>query len=184
MRKSVVIVLADGFEEVEAVTPIDVLRRAGIEVIVAGAGNTEIKGSRGLRVLADIKLEDYQGLPDAMILPGGIPGAENLRDSAAVSALIQKMRKEDKIIAAICAAPGLVLSRQGVLDGKKATGYPGYEKEFGASTTLLEKSVVADGKVITSRGPGTALEFSLELVKTLIDESMAEKIKSAMLVKI
>ncbi len=181
MRKTAVIVLADGFEEIEAVTPIDTLRRAGVEVVLAGVGKTEVKGSRGIKILADTKLEEYQGLPDALILPGGIPGAENLRDSQAVTDLIQKMKKNDKIIAAICAAPGLVLARQGVLQGKKATGYPGYEKEFSAGTTLLNEAVVRDGKILTSRGPGTALQFSLELVRMLVDDAMAAKLAGAML---
>jgi len=183
MRKTVLILLADGFEEVESVTPVDVLRRAGVEVIVAGVGKTEIKGSRGLRVLADIRLEDYQGLPDAIVLPGGIPGAENLRDSAAVKALVKKMHDAGRLIGAICAAPGLVLAGQGILDGKKATGYPGYEKEFKASTVYQEKSVVKDGQLLTSRGPGTAMEFSLELAKLLAGEATAEKVASAMLTK-
>ena len=85
MRKSVVIILADGFEEIEAVTPIDVLRRAGVDVVIAGLGKIEVKGSRGIKILADVTLETYQGLPDAVILPGGIPGADNLHQSKTVS---------------------------------------------------------------------------------------------------
>lgn len=181
MRKTAIIILADGFEEIEAVTPIDTLRRAGVDVVIAGVGKIEVKGSRGIKILADIKLEDYQGLPDALILPGGIPGAENLRNSQSVAQFIQKMHKNDKIIAAICAAPGLVLARQGVLQGKKATGYPGYEKEFSPDTTFLSQAVARDGKLLTSQGPGTALKFSLELVKMLVDDAMAAKLTGAMI---
>ena len=183
MRKSVVIVLADGFEEIEAVTPIDTLRRAGVEVIIAGVGKTEVKGSRGIKIIADITLEEYRDLPDAVILPGAIPGAENLHNSKAVADLIQRMRQGKKIIAAICAAPGLVLAPLGVLEGKKATGYPGYEKAFSPATAYVEKSIVRDGDLITSRGPGTALEFSLELVRALVDDAMAAKLASAMIFK-
>ncbi len=175
--------LADGFEEIEAMTPIDVLRRAGVEVVIAGVGKLQVKGSRGVQVLADVILETYEGTPDAVVLPGGIPGAENLAKSSAVSSLIQRVHASQKIVAAICAAPGLVLSKTGVLEGKKATGYPGYEKEFSSQVTYVETAVVRDGNLLTSRGPGTALEFSLELVSILVDGAMAQKLANAMLVQ-
>ncbi len=183
-RKTAVIVLAEGFEEIEAVTPIDVLRRAGVEVIIAGVGKTGIKGSRGVRLEADTRLEDYTGVPDMVILPGGLPGAENLKNSKAVSAFIERVRKNDKIVAAICAAPALVLTGQsGMLDGKQMTCYPGYEKSLGSKIFFKEDRVVKDGKLVTSRGPGTAMEFSLELVRQLVDDAMAQKLADAMLVK-
>ena len=183
MRKTAVIVLADGFEEIEAITPIDVLRRAGVEVIIAGVGKTEVKGSRGIRVIADTRLEDYTGIPEAVILPGGLPGAENLKNSPVVSAFIQKIRQNDKIIAAICAAPALVLTGQpGFLEGKKITCYPGYEKELGPGATFDDERVVTDALLVTSRGPGTAMEFSLELVSRLADERTANLLREKMLV--
>ena len=182
MRKTVVIILAEGFEEIEAVTPIDVLRRAGVEVITAGLGKRDVKSSRGIPMVADVTLESLSSLPDMVILPGGLPGAENLKSSTVVSGFIQKMKKADRWIAAICASPGLVLAKEGVLDGKKATCYPGYEKDFPASAQFSEQAVVSDGKVVTSRGPGTAFAFSFELVKILVDEAMARKLKDAMLV--
>ncbi len=183
-RKTAVIVLAEGFEEIEAITPIDVLRRAGVEVIIAGVGTTDVKGSRGVRLTADTRLEDYTGVPDMVILPGGLPGAENLKNSPAVSALVERVRKNDKIVAAICAAPALVLTGQaGMLEGKKMTCYPGYEKDLNPNILFREDRVVLDGKLVTSRGPGTAMEFSLELVRQLVGDAMAKKLSDALLFK-
>ncbi|PIU39866.1 MAG: DJ-1 family protein, partial [Candidatus Omnitrophica bacterium CG07_land_8_20_14_0_80_50_8] len=127
MKKTALIVLADGFEEIEAVTPIDVLRRAGIEVIVAGVGKREVTGAHDITVETDLMLEQYQGIPDAVVLPGGMPGAANLNQSEALKDLLQKMKRAGKIIAAICASPAVVLAPNGILEGKKATCYPGFE---------------------------------------------------------
>lgn len=182
MRKKALVVLAQGFEEIEAVTPIDVLRRAGVEVIIAGVGQKEVSGSRGVKIVADVLLETVAELPDAIVLPGGSPGAENLKRSKALMALLERMKREKKWIAAICAAPGVVLAPQGLLSGKKATAYPGYEKSFPADACFTESRVVKDDGLITSRGPGTALEFSLALVAELVDTAMAEKLASMMLV--
>lgn len=183
MKKKVLVILADGFEEIEAVTPIDILRRAGLDVVVAGLGKTEITGTNGLTVRAEIALEAFEGLPDAVVLPGGARGASNLSESAAVKALLTRMRDEKRLIAAICAAPALVLGRHGFLDGKKATGYPGYEKNFGPRVTFSESRVVSDGDIVTSRGPGTALEFSLEIVRRLVDAPTAAVILEQTLAK-
>src|SRR3989338_804820 len=116
MKKIVLIVLADGFEEIEAVTPIDVLRRAGLEVVVAGLGKRQIMGSHGITIETDLMLEQYSGAPDAVILPGGMPGAENLRKSETLKSILQKMKKENKLIGAICASPAVVLSSHSILD--------------------------------------------------------------------
>lgn len=182
MKQTVLIVLADGFEEIEAVTPIDVLRRAALEVTVAGVEKKEIVGSRGLKIVADILLSEYKGLPDALILPGGSPGAENLRKSAAVQKLLTQMQDQQKWIGAICASPAVVLAPAGILDGKKATCYPGYEKQFGRQTVFEETRVVRDGHLITSRGPGTAFEFSLALVEALRGKEIANKLSEVMVV--
>ena len=182
MSKVVLIVLAEGFEEIEAVTPMDVLRRAGLDVIIAGVGGKAIKGAHGITVNADVKLEDYKEVPDAVYLPGGLPGAVNLGKSAAVRSLLRKMNEQKKTIAAICAAPAAVLAPAGLVKGKRATCYPGFEKELGAGeATFTADRVVQDGHVFTSRGPGTAMEFSIELARQLAGESKAAELKQGML---
>lgn len=183
LRKTALVVLAEGFEEIEAVTPIDVLRRAGVEVIVAGVGQREVTGAHGITIETDIMIEQYQELPDALILPGGMPGASNLRKSQSLEVLLEKMQKEKKLIAAICASPAVVLSAQGILDGKKATCYPGFEGQLGPKVKFVSDRVVVDGCVVTSRGPGTAMEFSLELVSQLVGSEAAEKFSQTMVVK-
>lgn len=183
MRKTVLVVLADGFEEIEAITPIDVLRRAGLEVIVAGVGKREVPGAHGVTIETDIILEQYQGAPDAVVLPGGMPGAANLQKSQAVNDVIRKVAKAGKLIGAICASPAVVLAPAGILEGKRATCYPGFEDEFGSKVVFTEERVVRDGQVITSRGPGSALEFSIELVRHLVNEDAAKKLAQAMVAK-
>lgn len=184
MKKSVLVVLADGFEEIEAVTPIDILRRAGLDVTVAGLDKLEITGANGIRIKADVELDKFSNLPDAVVLPGGAQGASNLGQSDSVKALLTRMRDGKRLIGAICAAPALVLARQGFLDGKKATCYPGYEKNFGFGITFSESRVVVDGDVVTSRGPGTAFEFSIELVRRLMDEKTAVSILEKTLARV
>ena len=183
MKKTVLVVLADGFEEIEAVTPIDVLRRAGLEVIVAGVAKRDVPGAHNITVETDVILEQYQGIPDAIVLPGGMPGAENLARSETLQMLLEKMKKNGKLIGAICAAPAMVLAPQGYLEGKKATCYPGYEDRMGANVKFSTDRVVRDGLIITSRGPGSALEFALELVRQLVDDKAADKLSNGMLAK-
>jgi 4-methyl-5(b-hydroxyethyl)-thiazole monophosphate biosynthesis len=181
MAKTVLVVLADGFEEIEAVTPIDVLRRAGLEVTVAGVGKKRVEGAHGVRFEADVELERFSGTPDAIVLPGGMPGAKNLAASRELAALLGRLNAAGKVIGAICAAPGVVLAPQGLLEGRKATCYPGYEKGFGPKTTFTASRVVWDGNVVTSRGPGSALEFALELAAKLAGEAVAAKLSEGML---
>jgi len=183
MRKKVLIVLAEGFEEIEAITPMDILRRADLEVIVAGVGRKEVTGAHGVRVQADVILEHCRDIPDAVVLPGGLPGAENLSKSKELEHLIRKMDQAGKLIGAICAAPSLVLARKGFLDGRKATCYPGFEKNFGPNATFSPDRVVRDGHVVTSRGPGSAMEFALELVEQLAGPEKAEQLAGALLAK-
>ena len=174
--KKALIILANGFEDIEAVTPIDILRRGGITVIVAGLGGTEIKGSRGTVIKAEIALEDYNGVPDALILPGGNTGAENLALSPRVKELILSVSSKGKIVAAICAAPALVLAPTGILDGKKATCYPGMEENFSPKVKASGDDVVQDGNIITSRGPATAFPFALKILENLAGKNVAETI--------
>ena len=175
--------LADGFEEIEAITPIDILRRSGAEVTVAGVGKRSITGSHGIKVEADTLLEDYKEIPDAVVLPGGMPGAENLRKSKALEILLKKMKESDKVIGAICASPAVVLSGHGLLHGKKATCYPGFEGQLHSS--VIQKTaerVVVDGKITTSKGPGTALEFALELVSQLVSPEKSKELSRQLIV--
>ncbi len=183
MSKTVLIVLAEGFEEIEAVTVIDVLRRADLEVVAAGVGKKEVTGAHGISVKADILIEAYRGDPDALVLPGGMPGAENLRGSEVLAKILEKAKDDGKWIGAICAAPAVVLSPMGVLDGKRATCYPGYEGQLSSKVHFTMDRVVTDGFVVTSRGPGTAIEFALELVSRLVGPEKAAKLSSQLLVK-
>ena len=172
----VVIFLAQGFEETEALAPADLLRRAGIEVKLVGIGGMEITGSHGITVRADLTDEelDFSDL-EMMVLPGGLPGATNLEESRTVQSFLTFCQENDRWIAAICAAP-YILGRRGLLQGRRATCYPGYEKEF-AGGTYTGAPVERDGKIITARGAGVALEFGLALVAALQDQEAADRIK-------
>lgn len=181
MAKKAIIILAEGFEEIEAVTVIDILRRAGINTTAAGLADIKVKGSRGLTVISDKKLADAGTDFDAVILPGGMPGATNLAGSEKVRGLIKKMGLQGKIIAAICASPALVLAPTGILKNKSATCYPGMQDAFGKDIKYKEDSVVTEENIITSRGPATALEFSLAIVEKLSGREIAEKIRKATL---
>ena len=168
MKKKVLVLLADGFEEIEAITCIDILRRAELGVTVAGVGGVVVKGAHNVAVKTDMKVGSYKKLPDAIVLPGGMPGVENLSASRKVNALIKKAYKKGKIIAAICAAPAYVLAPAKILEGKKATCYPGCEGMLRDNRArFVNKRVVIDGNIITSKGPGTAFGFALKLVEIL-----------------
>lgn len=182
MAKTAVMVLAEGFEEIEAIAPIDVLRRAGVRVTIAGATGLQVKSSRGIGVQADVLLKDVKDLPDAVILPGGLPGATNLARSEEVKEFVKKMNAARKLVGAICAAPAAVLAPLGILDGKKATCYPGCESDLSEKVTYSKENVVEDGNVITSRGPGTALEFALAITVRLAGQEMADTVRGKMLV--
>ena len=182
MAKTALVILAEGFEEVEAIGPVDLLRRSGVRVTMAGLKDLRVKSSRHLVVEADILLEDMKEMPDAVILPGGIPGATNLAGSSEVAALVKKMNSAGKIVAAICAAPAVVLAPLGILDGKKATCYPGCESDFSKTTVHSKARVVEDGNIITSQGPGTALEFAFAIAVRLAGKEMAETVRGKMLI--
>jgi len=179
----VAVALAPGFEEVEALTIVDVLRRCGVEVITAGLGSSPIEGAHQVKVIPDIDLdslniEDY----DAFVLPGGAPGYENLRKDQRVIDAVKRAFEEKKIVAAMCASPS-VLSDAGVLRGKKATIYPGMEDELRkGGAEIKEDLVVQDGNIVTSRGPATAVFFALKLGEILASKSAAEEVKKQMLV--
>lgn len=181
MTKKALVLLADGFEEIEAVCVIDILRRASIHTTVSGMDKIIITGSRDIKVQADKILAEFNEDFDALILPGGSNGANNLAKSKTVSQFIKKSHQDNKIIAAICAAPAIVLAPLGILDGKIATCYPGMETHFGPKTEFREDAVVVDGKLITSRGPATAIEFALNIVKQFTGEDTAQDIRKKIL---
>ncbi len=181
MAKKAMILLAEGFEEIEAVTSIDILRRAGIKVTITGIADLIVAGSRQLKIKADKKISEIESDYDAVILPGGMPGAENLANSNLVTALLKQLNNQKKIIAAICASPALVLAPLGILDNKIATGYPGTEKDFSNSTTYKKQEVVVDKNIITSQGPATALKFSLTIVEKLAGKEISDKVAKAAL---
>ncbi|MCX5696398.1 MAG: DJ-1/PfpI family protein [Candidatus Omnitrophica bacterium] len=181
MSKNAIVILAEGFEEIEAVTCIDVLRRANINVTAAGLSGTLVKGSHGITLAADKKLEQAGSDFDVLVLPGGMPGAANLAASDKVNTLIKKMNGEGKIIAAICAAPAVVLAPTGILNYKNATCSTGMQTNFDKTTKFKNERVVVDDNLITSRGPGTALSFALTIVEKLIGKELAQKIGTAAL---
>lgn len=179
--KKVIIHLADGFEEVEAITPIDVLRRAGCEVVtVSISGKNAVTSRRNVTVMADkLFTEANYDQADMIVLPGGQPGANNLNSHDGLKKQIVNFNNKGKWVAAICAAP-LVLGSAGVLKGKKATCYPGTEPELtGAQVT--GNPVEVDGNIITGKGPGVALQFSLVLAEKLVGKEKAEELKEAMI---
>jgi 4-methyl-5(b-hydroxyethyl)-thiazole monophosphate biosynthesis len=164
----VLIPLAQGCEELEAVTLIDLLRRANIEVVTAGLRSGNVTASRGTVLVPDTTLDavlDQQF--DMLVLPGGLPGSDHLDQDSRIHTLLQKMSSTGKYTAAICAAPK-ILARAGLLDGKTATCYPGILNKFN-KIDVVPAPVVTDGKVITSRGPGTAIDFALTLIELLSD---------------
>lgn len=173
--------MADGCEEIEALTVVDIARRAGIETaMISISGNKEVTSSHKVTFKTDIPAEfmDYDML-DGIVLPGGMPGTKNLAANEYVQKVIADFAKAGKLVAAICAAPS-VLGEAGLLEGKKATCYPGFEEKLLGATTSLE-SVVVDGNIITSRGMGTAIDFSLAIVAYLVDEEKAEKIREGII---
>lgn len=179
MRKKVIVLLADGFEEIEAITAIDILRRAGADVTLAGVSGLKIIGSHGITVMADKKIERAGVDFDACVLPGGMPGATHLAASQEVKILIKTLHSQGKIIAAICAAPSIVLAPLGILKGRSVTGFPGMEKNFGGDTTVKKDAVVIDANIITSRGPATALLFALAIAEKLVGTTTAAQLKKA-----
>ena len=180
--KRVLVPLAPGFEEIEATTVIDVLRRAGAEVVVAGTQAGPIEGSRGIRVTADKLLEEtHADQFDMVVLPGGAKGVENLRQHPRLIPLLKEFFAEQKPVGAICAAPSLLASA-GLIRGKKATSHPSVKETVAAATVYSEERVVTDGALVTSRGPGTAMEFALKLVEMLAGPEKVSELKRAMLV--
>ncbi len=177
--------LATGFEEIETVTIVDVLRRARINVTVAGLKHDVVEGAHGIKIVPDktiddLKIEDF----DAIVVPGGNPGYKNLREDYRVIEMIKNAFNSRKLLAAICAAPA-VLSDAGVLEGKECTIYPGMENELVKGRGKPNQdNVVVDGNIITSKGPATAIEFALKLAEKLAGKEIAEAVRKKTLANI
>jgi len=174
----IMVPLAEDFEEIEALTVVDVLRRAGIEVNTVGVVGSVISGLHGIRIttdkrLSEVNADDYDGI----VLPGG-PSYSILARTSQIINILKKLNSQGKLIAAICAAPS-VLAKAGVLEGRRATIYPGMEKEL---PYPRDDRVVVDGNIITSQGPGTAMEFALKIVETLVGGEKAFRLKKQLLV--
>jgi protein deglycase len=179
--KKICVPLAEGFEEIEAITLVDVLRRAGFSVETCSLKDPQVRGSHGITVTADMTLEQALNRAwDLVVLPGGMPGATNLRDDARVGKLLEKTAREGSYVGAICAAP-IALAHFGFLAGKQATSYPGFGVQMPGAEYRNER-VVFDGKVLTSRAPGTAMEFALAITGLLAGSEKADELKKQMLV--
>lgn len=181
MTQKVLIPISTGFEEIETTTIIDVLRRAGVNVVVAGLTPDLIEGRSAIRLQPDCTLDDalVQNDFDAIVLPGGQPNASTLSSDHRVISILQQMRQEKKTVAAICAAPA-ALSAAGLLDNQKATIYPACIDDLPEGTYIEQDVVISDG-IVTSRGPGTAMSFALALVKILCGEAVTATVAADLL---
>ncbi len=168
--------LANGFEEIEALAPVDFLKRAGVEVVLVGVGADVVCGAHGIKVSSDIRIEDavLEDSLEGIILPGGMPGAENLNNSELVQKAIDYCNENNKIIGAICAAP-FILGRKGLLKGKNATCFPGFEDEL-VGANLVESGVIIDGMVVTAKGAGVAWEFGAAICSIIKGEEKSLEI--------
>lgn len=181
MNKKVLVAIANGTEELEAVAIIDTLRRAGADLIVASVQELQITGSCNIKITADKLISDCLGEEfDLIVLPGGLPGSDHLRDSVELIELLKKQVASGKYYAAICAAPVVVLQYHGLLKGKKATVNPALADKMENKEHVYQRTVV-DGNCITSQARGTALEFSIKLIELLFDEEKAKIIAQDML---
>ena len=169
------IFLADGFEEIEALCPYDLLLRAGVPVKTVSINETTlVTGTHGIKIHADITLSDMEDDFDGIMLPGGLPGADNLNACQRVRECMKKANAEGKLISAICAAP-YVLGQAGLLAGKRATCFPGFEEKLTGAICTADK-VTADGNIITAKGMGAAFDFGIEIIKYFKGEDLAKEI--------
>lgn len=179
--KKALVPIADGVEELEAVTIIDVLRRAGARVTVASVDEVQVVASRGIKLVADVPLSACADeVFDLIALPGGMPGAERLRDCPLLIRLLKEQAAAGRLYAAICASPVVVLQHHGLLAGRRATAHPAFASRLDNQEAVAER-VVVDGNCVTSRGPGTAIEFALTLVALLFGSQRAHEVATPML---
>ncbi len=181
MAGKIAFLLADGFEEIEAITPVDVLRRLDYQVVTAGLKKI-VQGSHGIRIEADCLISDLKDSElDAVVLPGGMPGSTNLRDCPAVIDLVKKMNDRKAVVAAICAAP-IALKKAGVIEGKNVTAHPSVKEEL-AGVNYTNNLTEVDGNIITGKGPGAAFDFALKLAHALGKGAKAEQLLNVMFVQ-
>ncbi len=186
--KTALVFIADGSEEIEALTPVDYLRRAGVAVtlLAVGTATATVKCSHNVVVVADMTLKDYLAkgnpLPDAVVVPGGMPGATNIAASSEALSLIDAVNDAGKLVCSICASPAVVLSKTNALKGRSWTCYPGMEGEASAYRSAYTAApFTVDGTLITGRGPGAAEQFSMEIVRALAGEDVYAKVKAGSL---
>ena len=176
---SVLVPLAQGCEELEAITVVDLLRRAGVNVVTAGLDDKPVRASRGMVLVPDTTLDEALNQEyDMLVLPGGLPGADHLDGDPRIRGLLKDMAARDRYTAAICAAPK-VLASTGLLEGKKVTSFPGVLDAFDGLDYRTD-SVVQDGKLITSRGPGTAMDFALTLIENLVGKDRRDEVEAGL----
>ena len=178
----VYVFIADGFEEVEAIATIDMLRRCGVDTVSVGVGSQMIIGSHNMGLVCDVedKFVQANNSIDAVVLPGGVPGTPNLEKSEKVQSFIDFANEHDRFICAICAAPS-ILAHKGLLKGKKATSYPSYAEELGCEYT--GETVTQDGKIITGKGAGAAIEFGLKIAEQFVGKEKADAVAASLQMK-
>lgn len=186
MTKKVALFIENGSEELEFIAPLDIMRRANLEVDLISANNEDfITSAHNVKIIADKKIEEINNILDydAIVIPGGMPGSTLLRDNKKIIEFYQTMYNSGKLVAAICAAP-IVLSAAGITDDKEVTSYPGFDKEINYKHYNSDKAVVIDKNVITAQGPAVAILFGYEIVNYLLQDNTAEDVKQAMLVPV
>ena len=186
MIKKVALFIENGSEELEFIAPLDIMRRANLEVDLISANNEDfITSAHNVKIMADKKIEEINNILDydAIVIPGGMPGSTLLRDNKKIIEFYQTMYNSGKLVAAICAAP-IVLSAAGITDDKEVTSYPGFDKEINYKNYNSDKAVVIDKNVITAQGPAVAILFGYEIVNYLLQDNTVEDVKQAMLVPV
>lgn len=186
MTKKVALFIENGSEELEFIAPLDIMRRANLEVDLISANNEDfITSSHNVKIIADKKINEVNNILDydAIVIPGGMPGSTLLRDNKKIIEFYQTMYNSGKLVAAICAAP-IVLSAAGITDDKEVTAYPGFDKEINYKNYNSDKAVVIDKNVITAQGPAVAILFGYEIVNYLLQDNTVEDVKQAMLVPV
>lgn len=186
MTKKVALFIENGSEELEFIAPLDIMRRANLEVDLISANNEDfITSAHNVKIMADKKINEVNNILDydAIVIPGGMPGSTLLRDNKKIIEFYQTMYNSGKLVAAICAAP-IVLSAAGITDDKEVTSYPGFDKEISYKHYNSDKAVVIDKNVITAQGPAVAILFGYEIVNYLLQDNTAEDVKQAMLVPV